>query len=132
MRMSTKMTKRIGILIACAILVAQLFPIHLHIHDHSSQNNNDHIASEIQFTNFEADTLDHHKHATVVSLNDNFANKKTSHDFNTDLLFLLAILFLLVSGLVALRIQRIQFNANPLFFSFFFRPILRAPPALFS
>lgn len=132
--MTKNTCKKIGILTAFALLLAQLFPIHMHIHNHFHKNTNSHVATEIQLTNFESDQIDHHSHATVIDLNDNLLVKNSTQNNDVDfvILFALALIFFFLVVQLACFVRRSNSDSNPPANHFHLRPLLRAPPVFFA
>jgi len=111
-------------LVVVSILLVQLFPMHLHIHNHFHADSNQYVSSELEFIHFEKHSSDH-EHAVVSDVTTKIPVKIS----NVDSLIVLLVLFVLLLSLNffigRFRLATCTFRLRPPHI----KPLLRAPPA---
>ncbi len=113
----------LAILVVASLLLAQLFPMHLHIHNHFHSETSQYVSSELEFVHFDQKSS-HHKHAIVSDVSSKISSSHNDFD-NVIVLFVFTLmLFSLIFFKGHLRYTRLIRRLN----LFYIRPILRAPP----
>ena len=112
-------------LLVVTLLLCRIFPAHLHTHNHFHEGPNEFVTSEVQFLLLEHNSSEEHEHAIVSDINSDYLIKV---NLDSDLVVFMLLVILLL-GLVFFRNRYSSAFYNYRFRQFFFRPILRAPPA---
>lgn len=114
----------LAFLVVASLLLAQLFPVHLHIHNHFHAETNQYVSSEIEFMHFEEGSSDHN-HAVTSDIITKIPVKLSSSNSFVALLVLFILLFILKFVLGRFQLITFTFRLRPSYI----RPVLRAPPA---
>lgn len=113
-------------MVVVSLLLCRIFPAHLHTHNHFHEDSNKFVTNEVQLLLFEHNSLEEHEHAIISDINSDYLTK---NNLDSGLIFLMLFVVLLVA-FVLFRKRYYKALNTYRFRQFFFRPILRAPPAL--
>ena len=125
-KVNKRQSRIIAFWVVASMLLAVLFPVHLHVHNHYHEGSNSYVSSEIEFLNFEKNPFEEHKHAKVSDIGKDFFVKKNAPDAD---LALLVFLLVLILSLVYFRKKPGTVLRFPALKYSFLRPVLRAPPS---